>query len=193
MIKITLDYQYSDAQWLMKCAFQDGKNEIARKQLRADARRVVEYCLNNTDCRRTQTLSYFSQEFPREMCKGQCDNCRDKSPINWEDVSFEAYDFIRLAQEVHSSRQDATRIMLIDTFLGKTGESVKNKRFDQLNSFGVRRGTNRGRAERLFDELTCKQVFETHYVCNNNTHKKQLTEYFLVCAILCLVCSPYRD
>ena len=174
------DYNFKAAQWLRRCAFTDGKNLAAKKQLDADTRRVIAYCLNNTYCRRTQVLSYFSEEFSGDKCNDKCDNCRDKTPIRLEDVREEAYDLIRCAEEITSSGQTTTRIMFLDMYMGRSTESTRSKGLDQLGTFGIRRGIDRGRAERIFDELTGKEVFEAHFVANSNQHKRQLTEYFRV-------------
>ena len=52
--------------------------------------RMVQYCENETDCRRVQLLEYFAEQFDPALCRGgttPCDNCQSKVSYHSEDVT----------------------------------------------------------------------------------------------------------
>ena len=53
---------------------------------------VLRFCINKTDCRRTQVLSFFGERFDSSECRGGCDVClgRDENRFTVEDVSVDA-------------------------------------------------------------------------------------------------------
>ena len=181
------DYAYRDVSWLYTIAREGGKDEATVEDAIDNARRVIQFCMNNTDCRRTQVLSYFGEEFPAERCNGKCDNCRDPAPITNEDITADAHKFIQLAQQIRRTGEHASRNMIIDCFLGKSTPITKKKGFEGCAAFGVAKGTDRGRAERLFDHLTVKGVFEPIFV-KANRFSKYSNEYVQV-SLIYLTCA----
>lgn len=158
--KSPLDYAYKDAAYVLQCARKADYDSATTEYIVDNARRVVQYCLNNTDCRRTQVLAYFEEKFSAEKCNGRCDNCRNTTPVTREDVTDNAHRYIQLAQHIRKTRENASRNMLVDCFLGKSTAVTKKKGFDNCPAFGIARGTDRGRAERLFDQLMTMGIFE---------------------------------
>lgn len=49
--------------------------------------RIVSYCENKADCRRTLQLNYFGETFNNDQCIANkdtaCDNCRNKVYISY--------------------------------------------------------------------------------------------------------------
>ena len=54
--------------------------------------RMVQYCENRTDCRRSQLLQYFSEIFDKSLCrrvaKATCDNCGSKVVNTYRSMTF---------------------------------------------------------------------------------------------------------
>src|SRR5690606_11306903 len=47
---------------------------------------MIDYCEENTKCRRVVALAYFDEHFDRKICNQMCDNCRKNQ--NSEDKDY---------------------------------------------------------------------------------------------------------
>lgn len=104
----------------------DGTKE-QKDNNRANVRRVVQYCMNLSDCRRSQVLSYFGENFSKQDCHKTCDNCMLVTKMKQQDVSEIAQDAIRLVQSVERDK-GVTMLYAIDVFRGS-----KNAKVSTLN------------------------------------------------------------
>jgi superfamily II DNA helicase RecQ len=86
-------------------------------------RRVVQYCMNNTDCRRAQVLGYFGETFLKKDCHKTCDNCMSGGNYEQRDVSAFAKDAIRLVQSMERDK-GVTMLHAVDVFRGSKGQKV---------------------------------------------------------------------
>ena len=63
----------------------DRENYAARQTHTENLSRMVSFCENKTDCRRALQLSYFGENFDRQICKDcprtVCDNCNSQVTI----------------------------------------------------------------------------------------------------------------
>ena len=63
-------------------AGEENANYEAKKVHLDNLYRMVQYCENSTDCRRSQQMAYFGELFDRRHCgnmkKALCDNCASK-------------------------------------------------------------------------------------------------------------------
>jgi len=61
---------------------EESANYEAKKVHLDNLYRMVQYCENSTDCRRSQQMAYFGEIFDRKHCgnvkKALCDNCASK-------------------------------------------------------------------------------------------------------------------
>jgi len=61
---------------------EENANYEAKKVHLDNLYRMVQYCENNADCRRSQQMAYFGEIFDRKHCsnmkKAVCDNCSSK-------------------------------------------------------------------------------------------------------------------
>jgi len=66
------------------CAYEGEENaDYEAKKVHLDnLYRMVQYCENSTDCRRSQQMAYFGEIFDRRHCSNMktalCDNCASK-------------------------------------------------------------------------------------------------------------------
>jgi superfamily II DNA helicase RecQ len=89
---------------------------------RANLRQVVQYCLNKTDCRRTQVLLYFGEAFTKEQCAKTCDNCEINVCAEVRDVSDRAKEVVALVQKVEKER--TTMLHCVDVYRGSRAKKV---------------------------------------------------------------------
>ena len=101
------------------------EQRIARQQLR----QVIDYA-ESTVCRRTIQLSYFGESFPGDC--GQCDNCRHPKPL--EDWTIEAQKFLSC---VARCQERFGMSYIIDVLRGSKSQRVRQRRHDQLSTYGI--------------------------------------------------------
>jgi len=119
-----LYYSYGDTKLLMRLIDEgDGTNE-QKEHNRANLRRVVQFCMNETDCRRTQVLQYFGEQFPKEQCHKTCDNCMSPKNVEMKDVTELATDAVRLVSSIERDK-GITMLYAIDVFRGSKLSKVK--------------------------------------------------------------------
>jgi bloom syndrome protein len=58
---------------------QDRENPHHRNVHFQNLRRMVEFCENQVECRRTSLLEYFGEHFSRADCHDTCDNCKARA------------------------------------------------------------------------------------------------------------------
>jgi len=77
-----LFYHYADVHRIRKMIELDNSNPEVISTHMDNLFKMVAFCENTTDCRRTLQLDYFGEIFDREQCISNkitaCDNCRCK-------------------------------------------------------------------------------------------------------------------
>ena len=84
-----LFYSYADMYRIRRLIKSEG-TYVQQHQHLDNLYRMVQYCENESDCRRAQLLGYFAEQFDPEVCKSSstsCDNCHSKVPYRTEDVT----------------------------------------------------------------------------------------------------------
>ena len=90
-------------------------------------RRVVQYCLNETDCRRMQVLSYFGEVFDPNDCHKTCDNCATEGGRLKSDLTNVAKDAVGLVRSIEQDK--ITMIYAVDVFYGSKTAKVRPRPF----------------------------------------------------------------
>ena len=159
-----LFYGYGDAGKLRRM-IDDGDGSWEQKDRQHQMlRKMVQYCENKSDCRRVQVLSYFNENFHRDDCEAQCDNCNSTS--TFEDVDFTQYaqDAINLVRNVASA--NVTVLHCVDVFRGATNKKVISLAHDDINEYGAGKELDRGDIERLFYRLLSEDAIREINVVN---------------------------
>ena len=176
------DYAYSDAAFVIKQAkktFWQAANDKERENAEIEeenVRRMVQFCQNMTDCRRTQLLGYYEEKFDSEKCGGMCDNCRNPEPVTQEDVSETACSLIRLVLDATRKDMRVTRTMVVETLLGKLTATNRRKGFEELEGFGVSHGMPKDRVERIHDRLVADGELEAVSLQNGGAYHNDYTQ-----------------
>ncbi|GAA5954091.1 hypothetical protein JCM10213_007118 [Rhodosporidiobolus nylandii] len=161
-----LYYAYGDTKLLMRLIDEGDGTPEQKDHNRANLRRVVQYCMNETDCRRTQVLQYFGEIFPREECHKTCDNCMAPKNVEVRDVTDLAKDATLLVKEIQKDK-GVTMLYAIDVFRGSKSQKIAAAGHDQLQYAGKGSTIDRGDAERLFQLLASEQVLGERYERNS--------------------------
>lgn len=119
-----LYYAFHDTQLLYRL-IDDGDATPAQKENNKDnVRRVVQYCINEADCRRMQVLAYFGETFDPRDCHKTCDNCATpgggKPKSDLSDVAKDAVGLVRSIED-----DKITMIYAVDVFYGSKTAKVR--------------------------------------------------------------------
>ena len=133
-------------------------------------RRMVEFCENEVECRRTLLLEYFGQQFTREECNGTCDNCKamqDGCGTETKDVTKACLDVVSLVETAIGNGQTLTLVQTANAFLGKDIGSRKGT-LSSCIGFGSGKGMfTRNEADRLLHHMVFKQFIDEHEQANS--------------------------
>lgn len=80
-----LFFSHGDIFQLRKFIDESDGNAAQKDRQKEMLNRVVMFCENTRDCRRSQLLHYFGENFPKGKCVKTCDNCRNAFPHETED------------------------------------------------------------------------------------------------------------
>ena len=153
-----LYYGYQDTIAIRKMINEgEGSSEQKERQTQM-LRNVVEFCQNNSDCRRVQVLAYFNEHFDRGNCNGGCDNCNSETVFESQDFTNHAMSAIKLVRRVQ--KQNVTLLHCVDVFRGAKSKKITELRHDQIDEFGLGEGLERGDVERLFRRLLSEHALE---------------------------------
>ncbi|CAE6433277.1 unnamed protein product [Rhizoctonia solani] len=151
-----LYYNYMDKTSMERMIEQGGKDgkplspEEQQRQ-KDDIRQVIQYCQNTMDCRRSQVLAYFSEQFNPLHCFKTCDNCVNSEGMRNEDMTELACMALELVQSVAVSRP--TMNQAVDAFKGSKSKALREKGWDRSPMFGKGLEYSRETVERLFQHL----------------------------------------
>ena len=158
-----LFYGHQDTRILLSMINDSGGNEEQKDRQKQMLRSMVHYCENESDCRRSQVLGYFSEKFSQQNCNKTCDNCDSNSSFEVRDLTQYAISAIRLAREMQGSR--ITMAQLVTLFQGR-----KVKKFSQghnLEEYGVGADLDQRDVERLFRYLLVEEALKEENVVFN--------------------------
>ncbi|GAA5983940.1 hypothetical protein JCM11641_001401 [Rhodosporidiobolus odoratus] len=161
-----LYYAYGDTKLLMRLIDEGEGTREQKEHNRESLRRVVQYCMNEADCRRTQVLQYFGEDFRREECHKTCDNCMSPKNLEMRDVADLGKSVVKLVGEFQQDK-GVTMLYAIDVFRGSRSQKIVNAGHDTLPHAGVGSKVDRGDAERLFQLLLSENILGERYERNS--------------------------
>ncbi|KAF9052374.1 ATP-dependent DNA helicase [Hymenopellis radicata] len=98
-----------------------------------DVRLVMQYCENDTECRRVQLLQFFGEKFDPALCRRRCNNCANREILVEQDVTKEAHEAINLVQSLDA--QNLTQDQCRSIFQGKAPPNKGS--FSHYSFFGA--------------------------------------------------------
>lgn len=125
----------------------------ARKRQELQAKIVMEYCLNVSDCRRVQLLQFFGEKFDRRQCRQFCDNCSHSVQMVEQDLTDEAKKVITLVQQFHSMNEEVTLDHCRAVFKGADTIAVRNRNHNRQAQYGAGKHLDTELLEQLFKRL----------------------------------------
>ncbi|KAK8726686.1 hypothetical protein OTU49_009995 [Cherax quadricarinatus] len=167
----TLFYSYQDMHRIRKMIDMDRDNLQARKTHYDNLWRMVAYCENKMDCRRTQLLNYFGEIFSRENCKrspaSACDNCKCHESFTKVDVTRETRAILQAVQQLCSGGRWSNNFTInhfVDIFKGSEAKKVMDSGHNRHSLHGIGKSWTRNDAERLFRRLVLEGYLQEEMV-----------------------------
>ncbi|CAL3964303.1 unnamed protein product [Diplocarpon coronariae] len=151
---------------MLKGFIEKGEGNEDQKQRQRDMlKSMIGYCENRSDCRRSQVLRYFGENFSKEDCRQTCDNCC--SDTVFDDVDFT--DHAKSAMKIvkHVQHHNYTVLACVDILRGAPGAKTKLNKHNgpgDLDEFGKAANVDRGDVERLFYRLIMENALEEESV-----------------------------
>ena len=154
-----LYYNYSDMTRIRRMVQME---KLRRDQERVhldNLYRMVQYCENETDCRRAQLLQYFAETFDPSLCRNgttPCDNCQSQTPYRKEDVTRLVRVIVQSVQQV--TREQHTLIQYACALKGSVSNKVLNSALGSLPLYKKGEGWSKHDLERLLHMLVLNDI-----------------------------------
>ena len=150
-----LFYNYGDLYRIRRLILMEGTYVQQRRHL-DNLYRMVQYCENESDCRRAQLLEYFAERFDHKVCKGSstpCDNCQSKVPYRTEDVT-------ELVTVILDSMKTglASQVTLVQLMEALRGSQSSKAQLHSLSLFGKGTILCKHDLERLLHMMVLKDM-----------------------------------
>ncbi|KAK0204790.1 DNA helicase [Desarmillaria ectypa] len=115
-----------------------------------EVREVMQYCENDSECRRVHLLQFFGEKFDAKHCRRRCNNCANREAMVSYNVTKEAHDAVALVRslEKHNVTLDQCRLIF------KGAERATLQRFDPSL-----RGAGSHLSQELIEHLFSKLIF----------------------------------
>ncbi|TMW64024.1 hypothetical protein Poli38472_014141 [Pythium oligandrum] len=168
-----LYYSFPDLSRRRKLITKDRENMQHRNVHLQHLRRMVEFCENQVECRRTSLLEYFGEHFSSDSCRGTCDNCKNRAQgliAEKTDVTSDCLTLLNIVRSLQAENEPATLVQISQTFLGQLakGKEWKKDQFTNLEGFGAGKGRyGRSEVERILYHMILR-----HYLRENDKKNK---------------------
>ena len=122
---------------------------------------VYQFCLNDTDCRRTLILNHFTEKFDPAFCEGTCDNCASTDEVTDVDLTTHAIQYVNMFKELETKHMKITGPQSTNAFRGTQKNEMARKSFDTLDNFAKGSDLSVDLVKRLFDHLIIREILTT--------------------------------
>lgn len=119
-----LYFSYADMRQHERFISDSQVSQEQKRSQREILNKVLTYCLNISDCRRTQVLQYFGEQFSPEQCNYTCDNCfvNKNSIPNKVDVTDKAKEILSLVKRMQTTNVSLGQV--VDVYYGSKAKKV---------------------------------------------------------------------
>ncbi|XP_063864598.1 recQ-like DNA helicase BLM isoform X1 [Scylla paramamosain] len=170
-----LFYSYPDMHRIRKLIEMDQENWQAKQNHFDNLWRMVAFCENRTDCRRSQMLNYFGEIFDRENCRRNiqlaCDNCKNLSSYVKHNVSQEVRTILQTVKQLCTGGRWSNNFTLnhfVDIMKGSKLKKIMENGHDRLSLHGIGKDFGRNDIERLFRRLVLEGYLQEDMVVSRD-------------------------
>ncbi|XP_054742709.1 recQ-like DNA helicase Blm [Anastrepha obliqua] len=168
-----LYYNYSDMMRMKKLLDLDNTVGMEVKKIHLDnLNRIVGYCENVTDCRRSQQLDYFGEHFTSEQCLERrdtaCDNCLKKRSFQKIDVLEQCRKVARAVKEICGGRSRFTLLYIADVLKGSLIKRIVEFRHDKTAHHGIFKDWDKSDIQRLLRKMVLEGFLREDLIFSND-------------------------
>ncbi|XP_059609051.1 recQ-like DNA helicase Blm [Phlebotomus argentipes] len=168
-----LYYNYSDMRRYMNMLDKDTSIAFDVKQVHIqNLYRIVAYCENMTDCRRSLQLNYFAEHFTREQClqnrQSACDNCLKIGEYETIDATNMAKEVVRCVRDLCSGSNRFTLLHLVEVFKGSENKKIKDNNHHQSRYHGCMADWDRNDINRLLHKMVLESYLREEIIFSND-------------------------
>ncbi|KFA70426.1 hypothetical protein S40285_00649 [Stachybotrys chlorohalonatus IBT 40285] len=147
---------------VLKKLISDGEGNAEQKERQMSMlNRVTAFCDNKSDCRRTEVLRYFGEDFVPSQCQKSCDNC--KAGLIFEQQDFSEY--AMAAIKVVQAQRRLTPNQCADILMGKKHPTHEARLSDDY--YGMAKNLKKHEMVRVIDRLCAEKAFNENNVVGN--------------------------
>jgi bloom syndrome protein len=162
-----LYYGYRDTTTLKRMIDSGDGNGQQKSRQKQMLRNVVQFCENQSDCRRVQVLAYFAEYFRQEDCNNTCDNCKSGLVFEVHDFTEQASWAIKIVRQFQYSKEKVTVVYCCDILRGDC-KRPKAPDHRKMPGYGKGADLDRAGAERLFYRLLGEDALAEDNVINKS-------------------------
>uniref|UniRef100_A0A182XWD0 RecQ-like DNA helicase BLM n=1 Tax=Anopheles stephensi TaxID=30069 RepID=A0A182XWD0_ANOST len=168
-----LYYNYSDMLRYRKMMDNDTTISLEAKQIHMNNLfRMVNYCENVTDCRRTQQLEYFAEYFTSEQCLANrataCDNCLMQGNYKTLNATDECIMVAKAVRDLCGGRNRFTLLHMVEVLKGSENKKVLENGHNRTAYHGKLKGWERCDIQRLLRKLVIDEYLKEDLIFSND-------------------------
>ncbi|XP_065214014.1 uncharacterized protein LOC135841119 isoform X2 [Planococcus citri] len=171
-----LYYSYGDVHRIKKL-IQIGDGNAETKAVHySNLWRIVRFCENKTDCRRSLQLNYFGELFKRELCASNadtiCDNCSQINSYKIRDVTEDCKAIVKSVSDICGGidngawNKNFTTAHIADIFKGAKLQKIITAGHNTIPLYGRGKSWNRVDIDRLLHQLILDGYLQEKMVPN---------------------------
>ncbi|EFN70165.1 Bloom syndrome protein-like protein [Camponotus floridanus] len=167
-----LFYHYADMHRIRKMIELDNQSPQVIGTHMDNLFKMVAFCENTTDCRRSLQLNYFGEIFDRQQCISNkttaCDNCRCKEEITMLDVTEDAKEIMKAVRDINNKKNcKLTLIFLANIFKGSDLKKIRDSGLTNHPLYGRGKSWNKNNIERLLHYMVLQEYLQENMYINN--------------------------
>ncbi|RHY93335.1 hypothetical protein DYB35_007740 [Aphanomyces astaci] len=161
-----LYYSFKDLSRRRNLIAQDRDNPQHQNVHFQNLRRMVEFCENQVECRRTSLLEYFGEHFSSDNCHHTCDNCKARSngaAFEKKDVTADCLKIYSIVERSASEGESLTVVQASAVFMGTISKDQHKRRafIEGFHEFGAGKGRyDRSEVERIIYNMILRQYLD---------------------------------
>nr|XP_040220568.2 Bloom syndrome protein homolog [Anopheles coluzzii] len=168
-----LYYNYSDMLRYRKMMDNDTSISLEAKQIHMNNLfRMVNYCENVTDCRRTQQLEYFAEYFTSEQCLANretaCDNCLQQGNYKTLNVTDDCIMIAKAVRDLCGGRNRFTLLHMVEVLKGSENKKVLENGHNRTAYHGKLKAWERCDIQRLLRKLVIDEYLKEDLIFSND-------------------------
>uniref|UniRef100_A0A182M204 RecQ-like DNA helicase BLM n=1 Tax=Anopheles culicifacies TaxID=139723 RepID=A0A182M204_9DIPT len=168
-----LYYNYSDMLRYRKMMDNDTTISLEAKQIHMNNLfRMVNYCENVTDCRRTQQLDYFAEYFTSEQCLSNrataCDNCLMQGNYKTLNATEDCIMIAKAVRDLCGGRNRFTLLHLVEVLKGSENKKVLENGHNRTAYHGKLKAWDRCDIQRLLRKLVIEEYLKEDLIFSND-------------------------